>query len=88
MERLEIQKHVERRPIIDNGNVVAVQNGAAWGDQLDRADPVMFRFQGILGSLDDLKLPEPGGQYKEYQQYGETKKIQPLLDKLPVGFLL
>jgi hypothetical protein len=48
------------------------------------SEVITFRFDGIVGTVQDLKLPEPSRQKKKENENGRVEPIQPLLKELLV----
>lgn len=68
--------------------MISIRYGATRSNNLDDAHPIVFGLLRILRSLNDLELPESGGQYKENQKNRIAEQVHPLLNQLFLGFLL
>jgi hypothetical protein len=53
--------------------VIAIGDGSARSDQLDRANPIALRPKPVFRSLDDLQLPQTGSEDQKDQQDGKAK---------------
>jgi hypothetical protein len=87
-DRFAVEEDIEGRAVLDKGQTVPVKNGAPRRDNLDRAHPVALSLLRIIGSLQNLELPEPRAQQQKEGKHRIEQKVQPLLNQLLVAFRL